>query len=168
MGFKSQHSRRSRQNILGDQVFPDNGDYHACRADIFLYSAIQNAVFAHLYRFGEETGRYVCYQGFSFCIWKLFELCSIDSIVLTDIYVIRIRTDGKVRTVRYIRICFVFGRCDFICLSVFLGLLPCLFCPLACNDIICHPILHKVHGNHGELLAGSSLKKQYLIIFRNF
>ena len=39
------------------------------------------------------------------------------------------------------------------------GLLICLLCPLAGDNIVCHLIFHEVHGNHGKLLACPALQR---------
>ena len=48
--FEFQHSRCSFQNIVCDQIFADNGDYHTCRSDILLYTAIDDAIFGYINR----------------------------------------------------------------------------------------------------------------------
>ena len=48
--FEFQHSRCSFQNIICDQIFADDGDYHTCRSDILLYTAIDDAIFGYINR----------------------------------------------------------------------------------------------------------------------
>ena len=98
---------------------------------------------------------------------QCFEFCTINGVVLTNIYIVCIRADRKIGAIRNIGECLILRRCDLVCLSVFLCLLPCFLCPLSCNDIICHSVLHQVHGDHGKLLGSTALQEQHFIIVRN-
>ena len=44
-----------------------------------------------------------------------------------------------------------------ICLTVQGSLLVCLLRPLTSYDVVCHTVLHQVHGDHGKLLARTAL-----------
>ena len=45
-------SRRVRKHILGNQILPDDDDGHACGTHIFLYAAVDQTIFAYVYRLG--------------------------------------------------------------------------------------------------------------------
>ena len=51
----------------------------------------------------------------------------------------------------------ILGRSDLICLTVQGSLLVCLLRPLTGYDVVCHTVLHQVHGDHGKLLARTTL-----------
>ena len=167
VGLVGKHRGRSRKDILSDKVLTDDGDDHAGRADVLLDAAVDNAVFCHIHRFGKETGGHVSHQSLSFRVGKFFEFCSVNRIVFTDVDVIRIRADRKIAAVRDIGKGLILGRGDLVGLSVFLCFLPCLLRPLAGDDIIGHAVLHKVHGDHGELLGRSALQEKHFIVVRN-
>ena len=88
MRFIFQHRRCAWKHIFCDQVFPDNHDHNTCRSDIFLYASIDHSIFCDIYRLREETGRNVCNQRLSFCIRQFFKFCSVNRIILTDVYII--------------------------------------------------------------------------------
>jgi len=44
------HGWCSRKDILCDEVFADDDDYHTCRSDIFLDTTVDDAVFGYIYR----------------------------------------------------------------------------------------------------------------------
>ena len=54
--LKLHHRRCSFQNIVRDQILPDNGNDQTGRANIFLYSAVHDSVFCYIYRLRKETG----------------------------------------------------------------------------------------------------------------
>ena len=159
MCFIFHHGRCSRQHIVCDQVFSYDCDDHTRRSDIFLYTSVDDCIFAYIYRFRQETGGNICHQIFSFGIWQLFEFCSIDRIILADIYIVCIFTDWKIGAVRDIRECFVFGCGNLVCFSVFLCFQPCFFCPLTGYDVIGNLVFHQVHRDHGKLQGCTTLKE---------
>ena len=163
----SKHGWGSRKNILCDQILTDDHDNHTCRSDVLLNTAIDNTIFAYIHRLRQEAGGYICYQGLAFCVWKFFEFCAVNGVVLTDVYVVCIRADRQITAVRDIAEGFIFRRCDLVCFSVFLSFLISFLCPLSCYDIICNLVFHKVHRDHGKLLGCSSLKEKYLVVIRN-
>ena len=65
--------------------------------------AVDNAVFAYINRLRKETGGYICHKCLSFCIRKFFKFCSVNRIVLTDIYIISIFGDREIGTIWNIR-----------------------------------------------------------------
>ena len=94
-------------------------------------------------------------------------LGSVNGVVLADIYIIRVRADGQIGTVRDIGEGLVLGGRNSICLSVDLRLFECLLCPLSGDDIISHLIFHQVHGNRRKLKVRAALHEQYLVIVRD-
>ena len=161
------HGRCSRKNIFCDQILADNGDYHTCRSDVLLNAAIDNTIFAYINRLGKETGGYICHKCFALCIWKLFELGSINGVVLTDINIVCIRADRQIAAIRNVRESLILGRSNLVCFSVFLCFLVCFLCPLTGYNVVSHLIFHKVHWDHGKLLGSAALKEKYLIVVRN-
>ena len=83
----SKHGWGSRKNILCDQVLTDDHDNHACRSNVLLNTAIDNTIFAYIHRLRQEAGGYICYQSLTFCVWKFFEFCAVNGVVLTDVYI---------------------------------------------------------------------------------
>ena len=161
------HGRCSRKNIFCDQILADNGDYHTCRSDVLLNAAIDNTIFAYINRLGKETGGYICHKCFALCIWKLFELGSINGVVLTDINIVCIRADRQIAAIRNVRESLILGRSNLVCFSVLLCFLVCFLCPLTGYNVVSHLIFHKVHWDHGKLLGSAALKEKYLIVIRN-
>ena len=56
------------KHILRNQIFPDNNNHYARRADILLDTAVKHPIFAYIHRFRQKTGRYIRYQRMAFCI----------------------------------------------------------------------------------------------------
>jgi len=164
MRFKFHHGRCSRQDIVGNQIVTDNGDDHSGRSDVFLDTAVDDAVIGDINRFGEETGGDICHQGFALGIRQFFVFGSVNGVVFTDINIIGIRADRKIAAVRDVGKCFILRGGNFVCLSVFLCFCVCFLCPLACYDVICDTVFHQVHRDHGKLQRCTALEKQDFVI----
>ena len=164
MCLEFHHGRCSRQDIVGDQVVADNGDDHSGRSDVFLDTAVDDAVIGDIDRFGEETGGDVCHQGFTLGIRQFFVFGTVNGVVFADINIVGIRADRKIAAVRDVGKCFILRGGNFVCLSVFLCLCVCFLCPLACYDVICDTVFHQVHRDHGKLQGCTALEKQNFVI----
>ena len=163
MDLITKHGRCTGKHILSDQILTDDHDNHTCRSDIFLYAAIDHTVFCHIYRLGQKAAGYICNQGLTLGIGQGLEFRTVDGIILAYVHVIGILTDGQIGAIGNIREGLILRRSDLICLAVQGSLLICLLRPLTGYDVVCHTVLHQVHGDHGKLLGCSSLKEKYLV-----
>ena len=157
MDLISEHGGGARKHILGNQILTDNHDNDTCRPDVLLNAAVDHTVLRDIDRLGQKAAGNVRNKRLALCVRQGLELRSVDSVVLTDINIVRILTDRQIRAVRDIRKGLILRRSDLIRLAVNRSLLICLLRPLTRNNIVSDLILHQVHGNHGKLLAGSTL-----------
>ena len=167
MGLVFQHGGGAGQDILPNEIFPDNGNDYTGGTNVLLRTAINHAVVRNLYRLRQEAGGYVGYQRLAFCIGQGMELGAVNGIVLADIDVITLFTDGQIGTIRDIGKVLVRGGGKRIGLTKELGLLPGFLGELAGDDVVRNAVAHQVHGHHGKLLAGAALQKEHLVVFRD-
>ena len=142
---------------VSDKVFSYDNDLNAGRTNVLLNAAVDNAVLSNVYRLGKEAGGYVCYELMALCIGELPELCTVDSIVLTDIYIVNILRDIEVRAIRDIAECLISGGSNSDNLAVLLSLSSSLLSPLTCDDVCSLTLLHKVHRNLCEHEGSTAL-----------
>ena len=147
-----QHGGCSGQNIICNQIFTNCSNYNACRAYIFLNATIDHCIILYINGFRQEAGRNIRNKIFPLCIGKFFILCTVNGIVFTDIHIVSIGADRKIRTIGNIGECLIFTGCNAVCLAEFLCFLPCFLCPCTGYDIISNAVFHEIHGDHGELL----------------
>ena len=164
MGLIAEHGRGSGQHVLGNQVFPDDGNDHTGGADVLLHAAVEHSVFGHVHRLGQEAGGNVGDQRLALGVGQLPELGAVNGVVFTDVDIVRVLVDGQVGAVGDIGEGLVGGGGHRVGGAVHFGLLPCLFRPLAGDDVIGNPVFHQVHRHHGELLACAALHEQDLVI----
>ena len=139
------------RQIIADQIFADDNDLYTSRSDIFLYATPDHTIFFYVHWLRQEAGRYICHQDFSFGIWQFMIYCSINRIILANVYIICIIINRKIRAIRNISKCLIFGRSNLFRFSVFLSFLIRFLCPLTCHDIISYTVFHQVHRNCGKL-----------------
>ena len=126
------HSR-----LFRNQIFPDNGDDHACRSNVLLYAAVDHAVLLYVDRLTQETGGYVSNQRLTLGVRQLFIFCTINGVVFADVNIVRIIINGQIGAVRDIGESLILRRGNLYSLAVLLCLLISLLCPLTSDNIVC-------------------------------
>ena len=166
MGLVTEHSRGARKHVLTDEVVTDHDDGHAGRADVLLHTAPEDTVLRNIHRLAQEHGGDVGYEILALRVRKLTDRGAVNRVVLTDVYIICVIVDVEILKIRDIAEGLVGRACDHVHLSIHLRFLRGLLRPLACHDVIGHTMAHQVHRHHRKLGVSSTLKEQYLIVFR--
>ena len=164
MGLVAEHGGGAGQHVLGDQIFPDDGDDHAGGADVLLRAAVEHSVLGHVHRLGQKAGGNVGNEGLALGVGQLPELGAVDGVVFADVDIVRVLVNGQVGAVGDIGEGLVGGGGHSVGGAVHFGLLPGLFRPLAGDDVIGDFCFHQVHRHHGKLLAGAALHEQDFIV----
>ena len=167
LGLPLEHGGCARNDIVTDEVFTNDGDDDTCRSDILLHAAVHDGIFGDVYRLGKEAGGDVCHKVVTLGIGQLVELCTVNGIVLADIYVIRLFGNIKVAAVRNVAVGLVFRGSNGNGIAVLSGFLVGFLGPLSGDDIGCDMIAHKVHGNCRKLGPGAALQEKHLIVVGN-
>ena len=84
----------STSSVIRSSRIMDNN--HTGRSDVFLHAAVDHAIFGHIHRLGQETGRNIRHQGLSFGVRQCLKFGSVNGIVLADIYIVCIRADRQI------------------------------------------------------------------------
>ena len=90
-------------------------------------------------------------------VGKGLKLGAVDGIIFTDVDIIRILGNVQIGAIRDVREGLVCRGSHLYCFTVDLSFLISLLRPLTCNNVGSLLILHQIHGNHGKLLASSTL-----------
>ena len=133
-------------------------------SNVLLYAAVDHAVLLYVDRLTQETGGYVSNQRLTLGVRQLFIFCTINGVVFADVNIVRIIINGQIGAVRDIGESLILRRGNLYSLAVLLCLLISLLCPLTSDNIVCHAVLHQIHGNSCKLLRGTALEEQYLIV----
>ena len=157
MDLVAKHGRSSGKHILCDQILADNDDHNARRTYVLLNTAVDHTILGDIHRLGEEAAGNISHKRMSLGVGKGLKLGAIDGIIFTDVDIIRILGNVQIRAIRDVREGLVCRGSHLYCFTVNLSFLISLLRPLTSNNVGSLLILHQIHGNHGKLLAGSTL-----------
>ena len=114
-----------------------------------------------------KSARHNLFNCQSMTVRTAMKLCSINCIIFTHIYIVRILRYFQITAIWNIRKIIPFRRCRNVNLTVSFRFLICFLRPISGQNIICFSIPHKIHWYHGKLQGSSSLQEQNHIIIWN-
>ena len=167
MGLVSQHRRNLFGKFIRNQILAHDDNRHTGRTDILLNTAVKQAVLCDIDRTAQEVTGNIRHKNVTLGVRQCLVFRTVNRVVFTDVDIIRIFRNRKIRAVRQIREGLVCRRCDHNRLSVFGRFRAGFLCPLTGYDEGRLMILHQIHGNHCELCRCASLQEHHGIIIGN-
>ncbi len=154
------HSRDSTIN-LAEYILLNDHESRTCRAEILLRSGIDKIIFGDINRTRENIARHIGYKAHG-DIRVLAELCAIDSVISSNVEIVKIRR--HLIPARIEVIVGLLGRSKHLYIAEKPSLLDSIGCPCA-GVKVASLGAEKVHRSHTELQAGTTAKIEHLIPF---
>ena len=171
MGLVVQHGGGQGVGELRDEVLADDHQGDTCGGQVLLCAGKEDAEPADVHRLAQDAAGGVRHQRNVGAVGALAHLReggplgSHDGVVQCDVAVVVVPLNPV--DLRNEGVAVVLGGGDDIHRQVLLGLLDGLVGPDAGVDVGRLPQLLQVHGNHGELGAGSALQEEDGVVVRN-
>ena len=134
--LEAQHCGNAGQ-VIGDEVLAHNHNLHAGGTNVLLDTRVDAPKLGHVNMLGEEHRALVGNKRVALRVGQGVVLRAVDGVVLTDIEVVGVLADGKVRAVGNVGEALVCRACNHIGVTWTLGLLIGLLCPVARDHEVC-------------------------------
>ena len=165
VGLEVEHGRDGAVH-LAEEALLDDGNSHACAADVLLGAAVHNAEVGHVDLAGEEVGAHVSHEEAGLRLREVVPFRTVDGVVGSHVEIRGVV--GKLQVLVDAAVSFGLGVASGESVTELLSFLVSLVCPHAGQSVVGRSVLiEEVHREHAEQKGAATTEENDVIVFRD-